>query len=45
MANTENLKILRLTNGEEVMAEVTSDGDKFMTVKNAVRVEIGRAHV
>ena len=42
-----NLKLIRML-GEEVIAEVVSETDTTITVKNAVRIvviQIGRAHV
>ena len=38
MANVENLMILRLSTGEEILGEVTSNSGQVMTVKNPVRV-------
>jgi hypothetical protein len=40
MANVENLKIIRFLNGEEVMAEVTSDSGNVITIKNALRIVV-----
>lgn len=38
MANVENLRILRLSTGEEIMAEVLVHDDKVVQVKNPIRV-------
>ena len=38
MANVENLRILRLSTGEEIMAEVLVHDDKVIRVKNPVRI-------
>ena len=40
MANAENLKLIRLLNGEEVMAEVVRDGKESMLIRNAVRIMV-----
>jgi hypothetical protein len=38
MATVENLKILRLSTGEEIMGEVTSDSGTVVTIKNPIRI-------
>jgi len=38
MATVENLKILRLSTGEEIMGEVTSDNGTVVTIKNPIRI-------
>lgn len=38
MANVENIKVIRLVTGEEIIGEVTSDSGTVLTVKNPVRI-------
>ena len=38
MANVENLTIIRLSTGEEIMGEVLVRDDKIIQVKNPVRI-------
>lgn len=38
--NTNNLKIIKLINGDELFAEVLQDQDSFIVVKNPVRVVV-----
>lgn len=40
MANVQNLKIIRLLSGEEIMAEITVDGTDSMTIKNPIRIVV-----
>ena len=40
MANVENIKIIRLLNGEEIIAEVTSDSGQIITIRNAIRIVV-----
>lgn len=40
MANTENLMVLRLSTGEEIMGEVLVHDDKIYQIKNPVRVVV-----
>lgn len=40
MANTENLMLLRLSTGEEIMAEIVVHDDKIYQLKNPVRVVV-----
>lgn len=40
MADTKNLQILRLSTGEEIMGEVTSNSGQAITIKNPVRVVV-----
>ena len=40
MANTENVKIVRLSTGEEILGEITSDSGTVVTLKNPVRVVV-----
>lgn len=40
MANVENLRILRLSTGEEIMGEVLVSDDKIVQIKNPVRVVV-----
>ena len=40
MANVENLKIIHLLTGQELMAEVVSDTADTLTVKNPVRIVV-----
>jgi hypothetical protein len=40
MANVENLKIIRLLSGEEIMAEVVTDSGTALSVKNAIRIVV-----
>lgn len=38
MATVDNLKILRLVTGEEIMGEVTSDSGSAISIKSPVRI-------
>lgn len=38
MAKTDNIKIIRLMTGEEIIGEIMNDTDKVLSVKNPVRV-------
>ena len=38
MAKTENIKIVRLSTGEEIIGEVTNDTKTDLTLKNPVRI-------
>lgn len=38
MANVENIKIIRLATGEEIIGEVMKETDKVLSVKNPVRI-------
>lgn len=40
MANTDKLLLVRLSTGEEIMGEVTTNNSKVLTVKNPVRVVV-----
>ena len=40
MANVSNLKIIRLSTGEELLGEVTEQGTSKVVVKNPVRIAI-----
>ena len=40
MANVENLKIVRMLTGEELIAEVVTDSGNQLTVKNALRIVV-----
>ena len=40
MANVENLKIIRMISGEEIMAEVVTDSGTVLSVKNAIRIVV-----
>jgi len=40
MADTKNLLLLRLSTGEEIMGDVTSNNGKVLTVKNPVRIVV-----
>lgn len=40
MADTKNLQILRLSTGEEIMGEVTSNSGQAITIKNPVRIVV-----
>jgi hypothetical protein len=40
MANAENVKIIRLLSGEEIMAEVVSDNGTVLSVKNPLRIVV-----
>ena len=40
MANVENLSIIRLSTGEEIMAEVLIHDEKIFQVKNPVRIVV-----
>lgn len=38
MANVDNLKILRLSTGEEILGEITEENTSQVKVKNPVRI-------
>jgi hypothetical protein len=40
MANLENLKIVRMLTGEELIAEVLEDNKEVLKVKNALRIVV-----
>lgn len=40
MANVENLFLIRLTTGEEIMGEILVRDDKIVQVKNPVRIVV-----
>jgi hypothetical protein len=40
MANVENLKLVRLFTGEDIMGEILETNDKFIVIKNPVRVVV-----
>ncbi len=40
MANIENLKIIRMLTGEELIAEVLEDVYEYIKVKNALRIVV-----
>lgn len=40
MANVENLKILRLSTGEEIIGEIVEENITKITVKNPVRIVV-----
>jgi hypothetical protein len=40
MANVENLKIVRMLTGEELIAEVLDENDTRIIVKNALRIVV-----
>ena len=40
MANVENLKIIRMLTGEELIAEVLDDAYETIKVKNALRIVV-----
>ena len=40
MANVDNLMIVRLITGEEVLGEITIQDDKIIQIKNPVRIMV-----
>ena len=40
MANVDNLMIVRLITGEEVLGEITIQDDKIIQIKNPVRIVV-----
>ena len=40
MANVQNIKILRLSTGEEILGEVTEENSSSLKIKNPVRVVV-----